>query len=123
LGQIGDARAVEPLVNALKTNERIVRQAAAIALRKLYLSGGISEQDRLLILSHAAEMAKPHRDTPGSHEDSMYHKPYLRGNGYTLVEAHGTHTDKTISHTDTSGIGVPLSETKEKSDGSGIISL
>ena len=74
LGEIGDARAVQPLIAALKAIDKDVRKAAAQALVALYRGGKLDVQAKHRILAMRSTMAMTHHDyTPPSdcrpHED------------------------------------------------------
>ena len=62
LGQIGDARAVEPLSAMLTCDNRDLRQTAARALVALYQSGRIEEEHQRLILAQRSTITERHGD-------------------------------------------------------------
>jgi HEAT repeat protein len=73
LGKIGDARAVEPLIAALKDEEWHVRKAAAEALVSLYRNASLSETAKQTILAYRSKITSPHSDyqpSCGSHDDN-----------------------------------------------------
>jgi HEAT repeat protein len=95
LGDIGRQRAVAPLIDYVGHSETSVRQAAAEALLKLYKTGRLDDEHKLMILAQEKTMAQMHTDTR-SHTD---------------ISQEGTrecdnHFDSTV-HTD-QGIGVSL---------------
>jgi len=78
LGAIGDARAVEPLIDALKDGEPDVRGAAAEALVKIFQEGRLAAAQRQLILAQRDAISKPHSDsfTCNFHYDSGIGVPF-----------------------------------------------
>jgi HEAT repeat protein len=79
LGEIGDERAVEPLIDAFKENSKSNwdwmvknRQAVARALIKLYQLKKLDSKYSKLILEQRDEITREHLDTPlcGEHADS-----------------------------------------------------
>ena len=64
--------AIKPLLNALKNQDKSIRQSAAQTLIKLYQSGEITDVDRSIILNSRNQISQPHTDnTP--HYDSKKH--------------------------------------------------
>lgn len=62
LGKIGDPRAVEPLIAALKDEELNVRKEAAGALESLHRSGKLDESSRAKIVAALKNTDMPHED-------------------------------------------------------------
>ena len=91
LGEIGDTRAIKPLIAALTCGTWSVRQASAEALVGLYRSGRLDENCKPLILSQRGNISTDHNDK-STHDDS-----------YSC----GFHADAN-NHID-KGIGVPFS--------------
>jgi HEAT repeat protein len=94
LGQIGDARAVKPLIKKLQANPLPARQSAARALVQLFQRGQLTQADKDLILSERDWMTKKHED---QHDDGdEYH-----GN-CSIPSRVNQHTDKGL------GVDFPL---------------
>jgi HEAT repeat protein len=92
LGQIGDPRAVEPLVAALEGGSWAYRKASARALLAIYESGGLDQGSKQKILSRVADITTKHDD--GQNHYDGYPPGYCgHGDGFE-------HGDR--------GIGVPF---------------
>ena len=66
LGNIGDVRAVEPLIKALGDKDSGVRIAAAESLVKLHRSGQLDSRSKERILAMRRTMAEPHHSYTSS---------------------------------------------------------
>ena len=66
LGKIGDDRAIEPLIRALRNRYARRRQIAALALVNIYRSSGVSEDDKKYILAQRSDIIYP---LENRHED------------------------------------------------------
>ena len=63
LGQIGDARAVDSLIAALKVKDRDARKAAAAGLLvAVYRSGELDEAQKAALLAQRAVIKESHQD-------------------------------------------------------------
>ena len=85
LGQIGDARAVEALIAALKDEDKDPREKAALVLVRIYKSARLEEEVNIAILAQANEIKKLGRENTYDHTDktsgcwSERHEDYSTG--------------------------------------------
>jgi HEAT repeat protein len=75
LGQIGDARAVEPLIAALDA-EWPMSKAAAESLVHLYQSAGLDETHKQLILAQRGRIIQPHKQWTEWYTGQFSDSPY-----------------------------------------------
>jgi hypothetical protein len=67
LGEIGDARAVDPLIRVLEgISDKNVKWIAFDALASLYKAGQLDENNKKIILTHCGSLVSPHQDTPAT---------------------------------------------------------
>jgi HEAT repeat protein len=93
LGQLGDARAVGPLISILGHNDWLTRKRAAEGLVRMYRSGSLDEASRQVILTQRARIST-------GHNDRNEHADVDRTNS-------DCHSDFN-RHTDNNGIGIPF---------------
>ena len=67
LGQIGDTRAVEPLIDALKDSDFDVFRNVTVAIAALYRLGTLSESQKLYLLQKGDSLKR--RQSSFTHED------------------------------------------------------
>jgi HEAT repeat protein len=95
LGQIGDDRAVGPLMAGLQDSNKSFRQIAAEALTQMYKSGRLDNAHKQLILAQRDKITQRHEDQMAHSDDN------------SAFSSDCTHNDNN-SHADT-GIGVSFS--------------
>jgi HEAT repeat protein len=69
LNQIGDHRAVKPLIRKLTDEDYTIRKKSAAGLVALYQSGKLNAQTQRLILAQKAVITEKHTDKVGNHDD------------------------------------------------------
>jgi HEAT repeat protein len=94
LGQIGDARAVEPLIPLISNSNYIIRKTTAESLVTLYRSGKLDQKHERLILAKRTGITRPE-----VHTDEKSHFDIPR-------QSMDCHVDNTIHKDTISGIGV-----------------
>ncbi|MBN1454376.1 MAG: HEAT repeat domain-containing protein, partial [Anaerolineales bacterium] len=104
LGQIGDARAVEPLVVALKEGTWSMRQTAAQALITMYKTSQLDQGQREIIAALRDRIIQKHTDSASSLSHRDSHSDYSGGSCPAWEPPH-TDTWDGWPHMD-NGIGV-----------------
>ncbi|HPW10531.1 MAG TPA: HEAT repeat domain-containing protein, partial [Methanoregulaceae archaeon] len=72
LGKIGDSRAIEPLISSLKDSDPKVRKRAANSLVSFYHSGKLDPEKQKMILANKSVIQAPHTDNTKQSDCSVH---------------------------------------------------